>query len=139
MENPGILVDTSVIIDFLRKQYKEKTILWALKESSSCFMSSITYFELLAGATNESKQDDVNKICKWIPVLNFEENSARVAAKIYRELKSDNKLIEFRDIFIAATALWYNFSLATLNNTHFKRIRNLHLHPCSPPHNDNND
>ncbi len=59
MENPRILVDTSVIIDFLRKQYKEKTLLWALKENNPCFMSSVTYFELLAGATNDSKQDDV--------------------------------------------------------------------------------
>ncbi|WP_084605070.1 type II toxin-antitoxin system VapC family toxin [Desulfonatronum thioautotrophicum] len=133
MENPRILVDTSVIIDFLRKQYKEKTLLWALKENNTCFMSSVTYFELLAGATNDSKQDDIKKVCKWIPVLDFEEGSARFAAEIYRELKKDNNLVEFRDIFIAATALQHDFPLASLNNAHFERIKSLHLHPCPLP------
>lgn len=130
MENPGVLVDTSIIIDFLRKKNKQKTVLWTIKANCSCFMSSITYFELMAGATNEAKHEDIKKVCKWIPVLVFDENTAEIAARIYRQLKQQNKLIEFRDIFIAATAMNKNYDLATFNSTHFKRVQNLNFYQC---------
>jgi hypothetical protein len=42
MENRRVLTDTSVIIEFLRKEKKEKSWLWKIKETSDCFMSSIT-------------------------------------------------------------------------------------------------
>jgi tRNA(fMet)-specific endonuclease VapC len=128
MENPRVLIDTSVVIDFLRKKNKQKAVLWAIKENCSCFMSSITYFELMAGATSESKQEDVKKVCKWVPVLNLDENIAGLAANIFRKLKKDNNLIEFRDIFIAATAIWHEFSLATFNDNHFERVNNINLY-----------
>ncbi len=42
MADRGILIDTSVIIDFLRKKNKQNSILWKLKEKHDCFMSAIT-------------------------------------------------------------------------------------------------
>jgi predicted nucleic acid-binding protein len=36
MENRTVLVDTSILIDFLRKERKDKTILWQLREQSPC-------------------------------------------------------------------------------------------------------
>jgi len=102
MENIRILADTSVIIDFLRKNKKEK--LWEIQESFTCFMSSITLFELLSGAKTDRHLEDIDKITKWIESIEFDDEIATVAALMLRNLKERNQIIDYRDIFIAATA-----------------------------------
>jgi tRNA(fMet)-specific endonuclease VapC len=127
MENRRILVDTSVIIDFLRKSQKEKSWLWEIKENDTCFISSITLFELLSGAKTDRHLEDIDKITKWIESIDFNDETATVAALIVRNLKERNQLIDYRDIFIAATAKYYHLTLATLNRNHFERIEGITL------------
>jgi len=127
MENRRILADTSVIIDFLRKKKKEKSWLWEIQESFTCFMSSITLFELLSGAKTDRHLEDVDKITKWIESIEFDDEIATVAALMLRNLKERNQIIDYRDIFIAATAKNYHLTLATLNLNHFNRIEGITL------------
>ena len=127
MANRKILVDTSIIIDFLRKKKKEDSFLWEIKETNACSMSSVTLFEVLSGAKTERHFEDIKKLTKWIESIYFDDKIAEIAASIFQNLKSRNKIIEYRDIFIAATAMSHNFCLATLNINHFKRIENLVL------------
>jgi tRNA(fMet)-specific endonuclease VapC len=127
MANRRILVDTSVFIDFLRKDKKDKTILWYLQENYICTMSSVTLFELLCGAKTEKHLADVNTLAKWIESLPFDDPVAENAATIFRELKAKNRLIEFRDIFIAATAHQHNLPIATLNGKHFECVAQITL------------
>lgn len=122
-----LLIDTSIFIDFLRKQRKDKTELWKLREQASCAMSSVTLFELLAGANTEIKRQDATKLSKWIAVLPFDATTAEIAGNIFRDLRARNALIEFRDIFIAATALQHRLELATFNKRHFERVNDLLL------------
>jgi len=49
------------------------------------------------------------------------------AAQIYHSLKSNNQLIEFRDIFIAATCVVNDQPIVMLNKKHFQRIREIKL------------
>lgn len=127
MESSKVLIDTPIIIDFLRKGHKDKTILWSLRQQYVCVMSSVTLFELLVSAKTAQHQEAINKLCCWIDILPFDERSAEISAEIYISLKNQNNLIEFRDIFIAATAKQYQLKLATLNTKHFTRIENLQL------------
>jgi len=127
MENRRILADTSVIIDFLRKKKKEKSWLWKIKESYTCFMSSITLFELLSGAKTDERIEDINKITKWIESIDFNDETATIAASILRNLKEQNQIIDYRDIFIAATAKHHHLTMATLNISHFERIEGITL------------
>lgn len=127
MENRTVLVDTSILIDFLRKEHKDKTIFWQLREQSPCAISSVTLFELLVGAKTQQHQQDIRKICKVVEIFPFDASCAEVAAQIFRELKAQNELIEFRDIFIGATARLHQLELATLNIKHFERIDRVHL------------
>ena len=128
MAGTRVLVDTSIIIDFFRKKKKSKSILWKVKDSSKCSMSSITLFELLSGAKNEQHFEDIKIISNWIETIYLDDEIAKLSAMIYRDLKKGNQLIEFRDIFIAATAQHHQFSLATLNVKHFDRIQGLLLY-----------
>ena len=127
MEDRRVLIDTSIIIDFLRKDKKDKTFLWKIKNNSTCFMSSITFFELLSGVKTERHFEDLKKISKWIKSLNFDDNIAFIAADIYKKLRKNNKIIDYRDIFIAATANYHNLIVATINKGHFERIEDITL------------
>jgi predicted nucleic acid-binding protein len=127
MANRTVLIDTSVIIDFLRKDRKEKTLLWQLLEQNTGKISAVTLFELLAGAKTEKHRYDVELLTRHLAVLPFDNKTADNAATIFQELKSKNRLVEFRDIFIAATALEHNLPLATLNKKHFENISTIEL------------
>ncbi|GJQ61046.1 MAG: ribonuclease VapC [Melioribacteraceae bacterium] len=128
MGNSKILVDTSVIIEFLRKQKKNESLLWKLKEDHSLiYISSITVFELFAGATDEQKRQDIFSLLNWLEPLPFTEELGELAGGLYIQLKKINKKIEFRDLFIGATSIFYNLELFTLNKKHFQNIPDIHL------------
>lgn len=129
MEPSELLIDTSIIIDHLRKTDKRRSILFNIAETASLFVSSVTVFELLAGATDAAKQKDVHTILDGIAVLPFDIASAEEAGKLYLELYATNSLIEIRDIFIAATARANGLPIMTLNQKHFERVRGLKLIP----------
>ena len=61
-----------------------------------------------------------------IKVIPFDLKSSYEAIKIYKLLKAKNQMIDLADLFIAATAISHNLTLATLNLRHFNRIPNLH-------------
>ncbi len=127
MADSRVLIDTSIIIDFLRKTNKEQSALWQIRELNECFKSSVTLFELKCGAATEKHSEDIEKLCKWIITVPFDNEIADISSIIYQDLKRSNNLIEFRDIFIAATAIAMNLCVATLNTKHFERIRDIFL------------
>ncbi len=127
MELPRILIDTSVVIEHLRKQNRRKSILYRIADDYALYISTVVGFELYAGATDRQKQHDVQEILSWCTLLPFSSDVAATAAALYRELKATNQLIEIRDIFIASTALTYTLPLMTLNLGHFDRIKRLQL------------
>jgi tRNA(fMet)-specific endonuclease VapC len=79
------------------------------------------------GAISPEKEDDIRLLTEDLFVLPFTDLVAARAAKIYHQLRSGNKMIEFRDIFIAATCLVNDLPLATLNKKHFVRIKGLNI------------
>lgn len=122
-----MVVDTGVFIDYLRSNDKTKTILQGLPENSELYISSVTLYELYMGATNQRKWLDVKLLTEDIPVLPFTKSIAERAALTYQELRKENKIIEFRDIFIAATAITHDMPVLTRNKKHFTRVKGLKL------------
>ena len=127
MENSGMVIDTSIFIEFLRKRDKSKTILALLPNNTSLFVSAVTVYELMMGATDSQKKNDVEILLEGVPVLPFNNDVSLKAAEIYHNLRRRNQLIEFRDIFIAATAIIFQLPIKTLNQAHFQRIETLEL------------
>ena len=122
-----MVIDTSVFIEFLRAKNKAETTLFRIPEENQLFISAVTLYELLMGANNPEKLNDISILTDDIPVLSFNETVARKAGEIYHTLRQSNKIIEFRDIFIAATAIANNLPVKTLNTKHFSRIPNIRL------------
>ncbi|WP_353483774.1 type II toxin-antitoxin system VapC family toxin [Haliscomenobacter sp.] len=122
MESSRVLIDTSIVIDYLRSYNRPQTVFSKLFGDNELYLSPISVFELFNGATSDAKKQDVEKICEQVIVLDFDLYTAKIASQIYLDLRTKNKLIEFRDILIAATALQHTLPLATLNLKHFERI-----------------
>jgi tRNA(fMet)-specific endonuclease VapC len=122
-----MVIDTSIFIEYLRAKDKKKSTLIAIPDSTQLFVSSVTIYELLMGATDDSKIKDIKLLTEDLPVLPFDENVSRKAAEIYHQLRIENNMIDFRDIFIAATCLVFELPLKTLNRKHFERIKGLNI------------
>ena len=127
MESSRVVVDTNIFIDYLRAKDKKNTDLYKIPSSKRIYISSVTLYELLMGATNEQKNKDVHLLTDDTIILPFDEEVSIRASEIYHDLRKTNKMIEFRDIFIAATCLIHNLPIKTKNKEHFQRIKGLKI------------
>lgn len=121
-----ILVDTSVIIDFLRAQDKSKTTLFALAKKHKLAISILTHAELYAGKSvweNPRAEKELTTLFSGLTVLPVTQVLSKQAGKIRAQYTPD--LI---DALIAATALHHNLPLATSNAKHFSHIPHLKLY-----------
>jgi predicted nucleic acid-binding protein len=127
MADKIILVDTSILIDYYRKTEKANSAWIALVRQGYKFaISAVTKYEIYSGAT-KNQLVFWDNILQAIEVIPFDEVSAQTAVDINNALKTKRKQIDIADLFIAATAIPYNLSLATLNKKHFERIETLTL------------
>jgi predicted nucleic acid-binding protein len=122
-----MVIDTGVFIEYLRAKDKLATTLYNISDSTELYISAVSLYELYMGATKAEKERDVKLLTEDISVLPFTAEVAAKAAQIYHLLKSTNQLIEFRDIFIAATCIVNEQPIVTLNKKHFQRIKELKL------------
>ena len=122
-----MVVDTSIFIEHLRAKDKTSTTLFQIADEPELFISAISLYELCMGGTTKEKMQDVRNLTEGLAVLPFTDDVAFKAGQIYHDLKKRNKLIDFRDIFIAATCLTFNLPIATLNKKHFKLIDGLKI------------
>jgi tRNA(fMet)-specific endonuclease VapC len=122
-----MVIDTGIFIEHLRAKDKLGTMLYKISDNTDLFISSVSLYELYMGATNKEKEADVKNITEDLSVLPFTDAVAQKAAQIYHQLRLSNQMIEFRDIFIAATCIVNGLPIVTLNKKHFKRIDGLKI------------
>ena len=122
----GILVDTSIIIDFLRQKDKSKTIQIKLEQSGiPLHVSIITHTECFAGKSIWEKKgalQTLKSLFSDIKILPLEEGLSVKAGEIRAKYGSN-----ISDAIIASTAISHNLELATLNVKDFKNIKNIKL------------
>ena len=121
-----VLLDTSVIIDFLRRKDKEKSLFaHLLQEGNQTAVSIITHCELYAGKSvweEKDAKEELEILFSGMQILDLNAQISQVAGQI--RAKSDLNLL---DAIIAATAKIYNLELATLNLKDFEKVEELHL------------
>lgn len=122
-----MVADTGIFIEHLRAKDKLSTSLYKMSENAEIYISAVTVYELYMGATTRDKEADVKVITEDFTVLPFTNAVAQKAAEIYHKLRLDNQMIEFRDIFIAATCIVNGLPIVTLNKKHFKRVADLKI------------
>ena len=122
-----ILLDSSVLIELFRSTNKETTLFYKLADTESDFVISvITYYEIFTGS-NDRQVSFWNNLFDSIEILDFDLPTSERAVQIFKQLKRENKMIDLADILIAATSIYSNIPLATLNLNHFERIKDLEI------------
>ena len=127
MVKETILVDTSLFIDYYRKQKKELTVLVKLSGKYNFAISVITKFELLVGVFTKEQYSFWSDIFNDLTIFPIADNEVERSAEIVKYLKKNNKMISIQDILIAATAVENNLKIASLNYKDFVKIPNLNL------------
>lgn len=110
------LIDTDVLIDFLRGKEKAIALLESFPEDSMSCCSVITIAELFAGMLESEKEKTV-KLIDSLEVIPVDRNISELAGKIKKDTKSHQ--IELDDCFIAATAMINDAELVTRNYRHY--------------------
>lgn len=122
-----LMIDTTILIDYFRKTDKNNARLIShFKNYNNLYISSVTEFEVINGATHEHLEFWNQMLTRFI-ILDFDSKAAREATNIVRQLKTKRKSIDKPDLFIAATAIVHGLTLDTLNKKHFIHIENLLL------------
>ena len=127
MDAKPILLDSSILIDYFRKENKSKSILYKLSNEYHFCLSTITIFEIKIGIKTEKQWNDYHILTRNCEILSIDELCIDEAVHIYNNLKRQNNLIELADLLIAATAISNSLPLSTLNIKHFKNIPKLKI------------
>jgi len=121
-----ILIDTSIIIDFLRQKNKKSTQLYKLvANDNQLAISILTHTELYSVKSvwsSKKAAEELDKILVGIKVLPITPQISTMAG----EIKVKNS-IDLIDAVIASTGVIEKLPLLTLNKRHFQKIKKLKL------------
>lgn len=111
-----ILVDTNVVIDFLRGL--PAAVDWFDGLTDRPAISAISVLELYAGARSQRDERDIVAIREQLTCLPISEVIGERAGAIMRHFRKSHG-IDIPDALIAATAEHHALEIATLNTKHF--------------------
>ena len=127
----NVLVDTDVLIDFLRgKEYARVFLSSLVDESSVVSCSVITVAEIFAGM-REHEREMTEELLNSLDILDVTYEIAEHAGRYKNTIKSHK--LELDDCLIAATAFVNNAFLATGNTRHYPMKDIQKIEVKSPP------
>jgi len=123
-----MILDTCFLID-LQREFHSRTAgaarLFVEAHLETHFqISTVSVVEFLEGFEDQSRGERLIANLEWIDV---DEEVARIAASIRRNLRKNRSLIGDFDILIAATALASDLPLVTNDREHFERVDELEV------------
>ena len=130
MESTRTIIDTDILIDFLRNRKESVEFVKELEKKKTILSSTaINAFELYYGA-HKSKQSAqtlqaTKNLLDRLVLFPLTPRSAKRAGHIYAELELKGNPIGLRDTFVAAIALTRRCSVATKNTVHFQKVKDL--------------
>ena len=108
----NILVDTDIIINFLRGREKAKDFLLSLLDESTLYCSAITVAEIYAGMKKHEKQK-TDGLVDSLHIIDVNREIAEKAGEYKRQS------LELDDCLIAGSAFVKGAVLATGNGKHY--------------------
>ena len=127
MDTGCVLIDTSIIVSYLRRKEKEKTLLYNLCQAyDDIFASSVTVFEVFYGC-EPAHETMLSRLFEGMTVVPFDADIARFASAEYRRLRRAGGYIEVRELVVGATAIVKQIPLATLNAPAFRQLPDIKI------------
>jgi predicted nucleic acid-binding protein len=127
MENQinQIVVDTDIIVDYLRKVDPQASVFKRLFLEDQVLFTSISAYELRVGSEQTKRQANLKLLFQPRNTLPLDLASAIEAGKILTELRAKGEEISPGDILISGICLSNNLPVLTRNEGHFKRVPKL--------------
>ena len=117
------LVDTDILIDFLRQKDGVADYLDGLRDWS---LSIVTGMELVAGALDKKEVREIDIILATYQAIPVSAEVGQFAYNIMKTYSKSNGL-DACDAMIAATAINEGLTLSTKNDKHFRDIGRLEI------------
>ena len=118
----GLLIDTDVLIDFLRAV--PPAVRWLEGTTGRVFISTITVSELFAGVREGQERETLEAFIRTFEIIPVDEAVARRGGLIRRDFFRSHG-VGLPDALLAATALIHDLEFVTLNQKHFPMLENL--------------
>ena len=115
--NPTV-VDTNILIDYLRGKEEARVFLDWDCDPGDLYCSCITVFEIRCNI-RPGEEAAVDGLLTRFRCVELNECSARLAAQWWMEYRRRGRTLDFKDLAIAVTAKRAKMRLATLNTQHF--------------------
>ena len=115
----GVLVDTCIVIDALRKKYEAIQYLKSI--SDSLFVSVLTCAELRSGAKDSKEKVLIDAILANTQIIPLTESIANQGGDLHKQYRNSHG-VGLVDAIIASTALSKNMPVITLNKKHFPMV-----------------
>ncbi|WP_293448771.1 type II toxin-antitoxin system VapC family toxin [Persephonella sp.] len=117
----GYIIDTDVCIDFLKnKDYAVNLFSKILNED--CYISILTYYELLKGAYTQKQQKIIQDFVRLMEIVNLDERIIKTGAEFYRKYRKKGITLSNIDCLIMATAKEKNLKIVTRNVRHYPEV-----------------
>jgi tRNA(fMet)-specific endonuclease VapC len=120
-----VLCDTNIIIELYKGNSRIVKELQKI-EQQNIAISIITAGELLYGALNKNELRKITQDIQHLHTFNIDSDISDTFLKLMNSYSLSHKL-SLPDAFIAATAIFYDIELFTLNVKDFKFIKGLKL------------
>jgi len=127
MTKDGVIVDTSVLIDFLKDKMPHSAAVATLINSKRIRTTGIIMAELLQGARTATEEAYVIELLEGIPAIEVTSALWMKAGKLSCSLRRKGVTLPLSDIAIAVLAIEHNISIFTLDG-HFEQIPGVKLH-----------
>ena len=125
----AFLIDTSVLVELERR--REAPELERLIDDQANAISVVTVSELLHGALRAPEERRIARLAfvdhllARIEAVPISETIARLHAHLWSELVADGRMLGPHDLWIGATALSRDLTVATLDERDFRRVPGL--------------
>jgi predicted nucleic acid-binding protein len=118
----AMLVDTDVLIDYLRGLEQAQNFISSLPEQ--VYISAITVAELHLGVRNGKERAALTEFLDTMETLALDAELAAEGGLLRRDYGKSHS-VGLNDALIAATALKHRLQLVTLNGKHYPMVKNL--------------
>ena len=123
----GYLLDTGILIRHLRGQKQIVSLVRGLSRVNRLSVSTVTNLELYAGMHDDERRV-TRKLLSRCVNLPLDADVAERAGYLVAQGKQNNRPIGVPDAIIAATAIFHQATLVTLNTADFQSVPSLRLY-----------
>lgn len=122
-----VVVDTDLIIDFLRGKGPGVSLVRELIADHRLRVTAVTAFELRVGMDFLASRDDILRLVRS-RTFPLDSRCALRAGDVAAALRRGGQDIGLADCLQAGICLTFDLPLATRNRKHFERVDGLRLH-----------